>query len=92
MSTEVARGLDPSYYSIKTTVGLFILLRPISYDYPIQAATTGLPSHTISMLLQMRQSHITHTVRYGIALVAILGSISIAFTGTENTCMTLTFA
>jgi hypothetical protein len=37
-----------------------------------------------TLLLQMRQSHITHTARYGIALVAILSSISIAFTGTEK--------
>jgi hypothetical protein len=37
----------------------------------------------------MRQSHATHTVSYGIALVAILGNVSIVCTGTENVYMSL---
>jgi hypothetical protein len=48
----------------------------------------GLPFHTISTLLQMRQSRVTHTVRYGITLVANLGSVFIACSG-ENKHMTL---
>lgn len=56
---------------------------------PLKAATIGLPSHTTSKLLQTSQSHATHTVSYGIALVASLGSVSIVCTWTEITYMSL---
>ena len=39
--------------------------------------------------LHMNQSHATHTVSYGIALVAGLGSVSIVCTWTENLDMSL---